>query len=136
MSAYADHITTLAPGADPAHVEAWMRLEHGTLDGLSRWQFASEVQTALSCIEAAGLDECDKLAHSFGLQPRPRYSLGDRVLVAREGGLEPAGAVIDGENEHRPHLVKVKYLASRTGAWIARKRIVGHVDPGAPGGPR
>ena len=129
MSAYADHITTLAPGADPAHIEAWMRLEHATLDGLSSWQFAREVQTALSCIEAAGLNECDELARSFGLQPQPRYSLGDRVLVAREGGLEPAAAVIDGENEHRPHLVKVKYL--RTGAWIARKRIVGPVDPGA-----
>lgn len=135
MSAYADHITTLAPGADPAHIEAWMRLEHGTLDGLSRWQFAGEVQTALSCIEFSGLDESDELARSFGLQPRPRYTVGDRVLVAREGGLEPAAAVIDGENEHRPHLVKVKYLASRTGAWIARKRIVGPVDPGASGRP-
>lgn len=108
MSSYADHITTLAPG-DPAHVEAWMRLEHDTLDGLSSWHFARQVQTALSCVEAAGLDECDRLARSFGL--RPRYSIGDRVLVAREGGLEPAGAVIDAENEHRPHLVKVKYLA-------------------------
>lgn len=130
MSFYADHITTLASGADPAHIEAWMRLEHGTLDGLSRGQFVREVQTALSCIKAAGLNECDDLARSFGLQPRSRHGLGDRVLVAREGGLEPAAAVIDGENEHRPHLVKVKYLDSPTGAWIARKRIVGPADPG------
>ncbi len=50
------------------------------------------------------------------------------LLVEREGGLKPARAVIAGENEHRPHLVKVKYLDSRTGAWIARKRISEHAD--------
>ena len=130
MSFYADRIAELAPAADPAHVEAWMRLEYGTLDALSPARFAAEVSTALECIEHAGLDECDKLAHSYGLQPRARYVVGDEVLDAREGGLAPAPAVIDGENEHRPHLVKVKYLRSRTGAWIARARIVGRADDG------
>jgi hypothetical protein len=105
-----------------------MRLEYGTLDGLSPARFDAEVSAALECIEHAGLDESDKLARSYGLQPQPRYALGDHVLVEREGGLEPALAVIDGENEHRPHLVKVKYLDSRTGAWIARKRITGRAD--------
>lgn len=124
MSFYADRIAELAPDVDPAHVEAWMRLEYGTLDALSPARFAAEVSTALECIEHAGLDECDELAHSYGLRPRQRYALGDEVLVARDG-LAPAAAVIDGENEHRPHLVKVKYLHSRTGAWIARARIVG-----------
>ena len=55
---------------------------------------------------------------------RTAYQLHDRVLVARVGGLEPAEATITAENEHRPHLVKVRY-ASGTGAWIARARIVG-----------
>jgi hypothetical protein len=128
MSFYAERITALAPDTDPAHVEAWMRLEYGTLDGLGPARFAAEVITALECIEHAGLDESDKLARSYGLQPQPRYALGDHVLVEREGGLEPALAVIDGENEHRPHLVKVKYLDSRTGAWIARKRITGRAE--------
>jgi len=123
----------LAPNADPAHVEAWMRLQHSTLDGLSAERFAAEVQTALQCIHVAGLAECDELARSYGLQPRPREQpgVGDRVLVARDGGLDPAVAIIKAENEHRPHLVKVQYVDSKTGAWIARKRIVGCAGDGA-----
>lgn len=33
-------------GADPRHIEAWMRDAHGTLDGLSASQFAAEVANA------------------------------------------------------------------------------------------
>ena len=131
MSFYADRIAALAPDADPAHIEAWMRLEYGTLDALSPARFAAEVSTALECIEHAGLDECDKLAHSYGLPPRPRYAIGDRVLVSRDGGLQPAEATITADNEHRPHLAKVTYAHSRTGAWIARARIVGRADTDA-----
>ena len=53
--------------ADPRHVEAWMRLEHGCLDGLSAGQFQSEVEIALACIAASSTNENESLAESFGL---------------------------------------------------------------------
>jgi hypothetical protein len=49
MSFYADRIAELAPDADPAHVEAWMRLEYGTLDALSPARFAAEVSQRRGC---------------------------------------------------------------------------------------
>ena len=33
---------------DPRHVEAWMRLEHPTLDGLSRAEFTEAMYAALA----------------------------------------------------------------------------------------
>ena len=62
------------------------------------------------------------------------YGVGDHVLVARDPGLAPAGAVIVATNHARPHLVKVKYLQLRSGAWIARKRILGRMRPPVPHG--
>lgn len=53
--------------ADPRHVEAWMRLEHGCLDGLSTQQFTDEVTIALQCIAAAPAADSEALAASFGL---------------------------------------------------------------------
>jgi len=53
--------------ADPRHIEAWLRLEHGCLDGLSPAQFASEVKIALECIGAATAQENESLARSYGL---------------------------------------------------------------------
>jgi hypothetical protein len=64
---YQDAIATIAPDADPRHVEAWMRLEHPTLDGLSTERFAAEVRIALACIAEAGPDESEALAASLGL---------------------------------------------------------------------
>ena len=64
---YRDAITALAPDADPRWVEAWMRLEHPTLDGLSPERFAAEVRIALACIAEAGPQESEALAASFGL---------------------------------------------------------------------
>jgi hypothetical protein len=64
---YRDAITALAPDAEPRHVEAWMRLEHPTLDGLSPERFAAEVRIALACMAEAGPDESEALAASFGL---------------------------------------------------------------------
>ena len=52
---------------DPRHVEAWMRLEHPTLDGLSRAEFACGIDEALACIRASGPTESEALAASFGL---------------------------------------------------------------------
>ena len=40
-------------GTDPAHIEAWMRVEHGTLDALSPAQFRAEVLVAIDCVCAA-----------------------------------------------------------------------------------
>ena len=53
--------------ADARHVEAWMRLERGTLDALSADQFRAEVEVALECIEASTTSESESLAESFGL---------------------------------------------------------------------
>ena len=53
--------------ADPRHVEGWMRLEHPTLDGLSRSQFDAEVRIALECIAAGPLSDSESLATSYGL---------------------------------------------------------------------
>ena len=61
-SARNDHI-----GVNPAWVEAWMRLENGTLDALSRPQFDAEVSAAIKCIEAATAGDSESLAKSFGL---------------------------------------------------------------------
>lgn len=52
---------------DPRHVEGWMRAEHETLDGLSRQRFAEEVVIAVACIDAAGADQSEQVARSFGL---------------------------------------------------------------------
>ena len=52
---------------DPRHIEAWIRSEHGTLDGLSRQQFHREVRSAAECIDAAGVGMSERLAQSEGL---------------------------------------------------------------------
>ena len=53
--------------ADPRHVEAFMRVEHGTLDALTPAQFTKEVKMALACIEQGGVDDAEELAKSYGL---------------------------------------------------------------------
>jgi hypothetical protein len=64
---YQRRIAQRTSDADPRHVEAWMRLEHPTLDGLSRAEFECEVDDAVVAIAAAGPDESEALAASFGL---------------------------------------------------------------------
>lgn len=58
------------PGADPAHLEARMRVEHGTLDALSPVQLEREVGIAIECARAATPAENHALAASLGLIPR------------------------------------------------------------------
>ncbi len=53
--------------ADVRHLEAWMRLEHSTLDGLGHQQFDEEVAIALQCVEAGPLADSEALAQSYGL---------------------------------------------------------------------
>lgn len=57
----------IVPDSLPPLVEAWMRLQHPTLDALSPRQFRREVEVALGCIAEAGLEESARLAESFGL---------------------------------------------------------------------
>lgn len=54
-------------GLDPRHIEAYMRLEHPTLDGLSRAQFSDEVSIGIACVDADGEDNAERCAQSFGL---------------------------------------------------------------------
>lgn len=66
-SPYADYIAPLAPGFDPRHVEAFIRLEYGTLDHLGPEQFRNEVAIAMACIRETGAEDSEALARSFGL---------------------------------------------------------------------
>ncbi len=53
-------------GMNPKLIEAWMRLEHGCLDGLSNRQFADEVAIAIQLVKAEP-EASAKLAKSYGL---------------------------------------------------------------------
>jgi hypothetical protein len=71
-SLYAETISGIlaklgSPATDPRHVEGFIRLEHRTLDGLSRRDFAFEVEVALGCIAEGGVAEAEALAVSYGL---------------------------------------------------------------------
>ena len=52
---------------DPRHVEAWMRIEHPTPDGLSEAEFVRAMHEALAAVIDAGSEESERLAVSFGL---------------------------------------------------------------------
>lgn len=49
------------------HVEAWMRVEHATLDALPMREFATEVRTAVACALAEPADVSERLARAVGL---------------------------------------------------------------------
>lgn len=63
---YTDMIREHDTAHDPRHIEAWMRLEHGTLDGLSYSKFAREVEIAAACCDADPAGS-ESLARSYGL---------------------------------------------------------------------
>ena len=52
---------------DARHIEAFMRLEYGCLDGLSKSKFAAEVKICRECIDAGGIVSAEDLAKSYGL---------------------------------------------------------------------
>lgn len=52
---------------EPRHIEAYMRLQHGTLDHLSRDAFKWDVEVAARCIEEGGKEAAEDLALSYGL---------------------------------------------------------------------
>lgn len=76
MSAYTalirDEVAALGHvGANVRHVEAWMRLVHPTLDGLSKAEFRTDVAMAIQCIDTAGSQASEALAKCFGLKATP-----------------------------------------------------------------
>lgn len=72
-SFYQDEIRTILaaagdlPRVEPRIIEAWMRVEHGTLDALTARQFREEVVIATFCARDAGDDANERLARSYGL---------------------------------------------------------------------
>lgn len=52
---------------EPRWVEAYMRLEHPTLNGVHHRTFRREVKIAVECIDASTAEENEGLARSFGL---------------------------------------------------------------------
>lgn len=64
---YAETIRSIAPSYDARHVEAYMRVEHDTLDWISASRFAAEVRIACACVDAGGTEMAERIARSFGL---------------------------------------------------------------------
>lgn len=63
-------------GTDPRHIEAYMRLSHPTLDGLSADEFRYEAEIACICVSVAGPTVAEHLALSTGLEPHPSCQCG------------------------------------------------------------
>jgi len=69
---YRERIAKLAPGYDPAHVEACMRCHSISIESMSTNQFEAAVGIARLMIDDRGLEAMDHVARSFGLKPQPR----------------------------------------------------------------
>ena len=71
MAAYRTEIQNVLDeknlNTDPRHVEAFMRVEHPTLDHLSPERFRAEVDLSIACVVEAGEDDAEDLAASLGL---------------------------------------------------------------------
>lgn len=67
MSAYASIFKELQPACDPRHIEAYVRLEYGTLNHLPIETLRREARIAADCISYVGKDSAEELANSFGL---------------------------------------------------------------------
>ena len=52
---------------DPRWIEAFMRTEYGTLDGLSAARFSAEVRLCAQVCDAAGALGAERCAQSWGL---------------------------------------------------------------------
>lgn len=66
-SPYADVFKELQPEHDPRHIEAYVRLEYGTLGNLAPSTMRREAQIAADCILVGGAANAESLAQSFGL---------------------------------------------------------------------
>jgi hypothetical protein len=62
-------------GAHPPQViEAWMRVEHDTLDWMSKDRFRREVAIAIECADASTASENNAVARSFGFAGFPEVT--------------------------------------------------------------
>jgi len=52
---------------DARHVEAYVRLNHATINHLSWGEIRREVRIALGCIREGGAEAAERCARSFGL---------------------------------------------------------------------
>jgi hypothetical protein len=52
---------------DPRHIEAFMRLQYGTLNHLSLDDFEREIEICIACIGLMGKESAEETARSFGL---------------------------------------------------------------------
>lgn len=64
---YAAIFASLQPNHDPRHIEAFLRLQYGTLDHLDRDTFREEAKIASECADVGGLEAAEDLAISYGL---------------------------------------------------------------------
>jgi len=67
---YADTIREIAkkqgrPNINPRWVEAYMRLEHSTLNHLSPDEFARQVRIAIACVDVVGPERAEALARTI-----------------------------------------------------------------------
>ena len=62
-SFYATEISKIVgPDVDARHVEAFMRLQYGTLDHLSKATFKREAMISAACVAESGAAESERLA--------------------------------------------------------------------------
>jgi hypothetical protein len=71
-SPYADTIRKVAaklgrPNVNPRWIEAFMRLEYPSLNGVSEESFNREVKVGIACIDAVGPKKAEQCAQSAGL---------------------------------------------------------------------
>ncbi len=71
-SSYADTIRKVAeklgrPNVNPRWIEAFMRLEYPSLNGVSEESFDREVKVGIACIDAVGPKKAEQCAKSVGL---------------------------------------------------------------------
>ena len=71
MTPYEHQIRPLAPGYDPRHIEAFMRVEHSTLDGLSPSRFRSEVRLAALAVDEGGKELAESVASPTAFEGTP-----------------------------------------------------------------
>lgn len=55
------------PEVDPGHIEAWMRMDHGTLDGLSPRDFRQAVKVGVEAVDQCGEKLSQEVASTYGL---------------------------------------------------------------------
>jgi len=69
MSAYAEIFRKLQPEFPPHQIEAFVRLEYGTLDHMDAATLEREAAVAAGCIREGGPDMAEACAESLGLTP-------------------------------------------------------------------